>query len=451
MLGTAWLALRQANEALRNGRLEEAQRLLGQSAVQGHKKSWEALQQLARAFVDRGERSLRQDDPEAAWTDLLEAEKIGVADCGAEKLRHNLTRLGLAEVKVFLEAGEPRRAAEAIARLRDRSVRQPELKHLEDVAQDWVLAEELAARGEFNRSIQTVQRLRRFMPGQFPALDRFQQELERRHDAFASLLLKLHEAVDQGRWREVVQVSDQVLALAPQHAEARKFRQRAWQTIEPVTVIEAVKAEAAGTRNPPPTPPSRLLLWIDGVGGYLVCLGNRVSLGQATPESAAEVPLLADISRLHARLTRDTEGYLLEASRPVLVNGQGVEKALLQSGDRITLGSSCQLRFVQPVPVSATARLDLTSGHRLPLALDGVVLMADTLVLGPGSQVHIALPDLKQPVVLYRQKDGLGIRCPGSFLVDGQRCQERGNLRSSSSIVGDDFALAVEPVGARLV
>jgi len=55
MIGFAWLTLRQAQEALKNGRLEDAHRLLGQSAAQGHKRSWELLQQLARGFVQRGE------------------------------------------------------------------------------------------------------------------------------------------------------------------------------------------------------------------------------------------------------------------------------------------------------------------------------------------------------------------------------------------------------------
>jgi len=52
MLGTAWLTLRQAQEALKNGRLEEAQRLLSQSGAQGHRRSWNLLQQLARGYDD---------------------------------------------------------------------------------------------------------------------------------------------------------------------------------------------------------------------------------------------------------------------------------------------------------------------------------------------------------------------------------------------------------------
>src|SRR5207244_7009305 len=87
MLGTGWLTIRQAQEALKNGRLEEAHRLLGQSAAQGHKRSWELLQQLARGFVQRGEKHLHQDDAAAAWNDLMHAEQIAVAESGAGRLR----------------------------------------------------------------------------------------------------------------------------------------------------------------------------------------------------------------------------------------------------------------------------------------------------------------------------------------------------------------------------
>ncbi len=123
-------------------------------------------------------------------------------------------------------------------------------------------------------------------------------------------------------------------------------------------------------------------MWIDGVGGYLVCLGSRLTFGQAILDAHVDVPLVADVSRLHASLTRDAEGYVLEAVRPIQVNGQNLTRTLLQTGDRVTLGASCQFQFRLPVPISTTARLDLVSGHRLPLSVDAILLMADTLVLG---------------------------------------------------------------------
>src|SRR5262245_59435083 len=108
---------------------------------------------------------------------------------------------------------------------------------------------------------------------------------------------------------------------------------------------------------------ARFLLWIDGVGGYLVCLGSRLTFGHAAAGERVDVPLIADVSRLHASLTRDAEGYVLEAGRPVKINGQPTSRSLLRSGDRVTLGRSCQFIFRQPAALSATARLDFVSGH----------------------------------------------------------------------------------------
>jgi hypothetical protein len=192
------------------------------------------------------------------------------------------------------------------------------------------------------------------------------------------------------------------------------------------------------------------LLWIDGVGGYLVCLGTRVTFGQATANGPVDVPLYADLSRLHAELTRDEEGYVLETSREAAVNGERVRRTALRPGDRVTLGETCQFLFTLPVSVSPTARLDLVSGHRLPLAVDGVLLMAENLILGPGAQAHVTMPDAVGNVVFYRSKDGMGLRCPGPFRIDNEPFRDRATISWPCHISADTFSMTLEPVPTRL-
>jgi hypothetical protein len=451
MLGTGWLTIRQAQEALKIGRLEEAQRLLGQSAALGHKRSWDLLQKLAVGFVRRGQRHLQQQDLEGAWNDLLLAEQVGLGDDSAGvHLRQDLTRLGLEEVRTLLAGGDPGCAMSAAELLRGRAARHTDLQALEAAARDWLSARELADRGEFSSALQIVERLRQQLPD-VPPLEWLQQDLNRRREVYSPALGVLHEAVAACNWRKVVELADCVLAVAPQQVDARKARAQAWKAIEPPTI--------AGPQSPPkmnvttpkaPQKCERFLLWIDGVGGYLVCLANRVTLGQATPDAVVDIALYADISRHHATVTRDSGSYIAEASRPMQVNAQQTEQAVLQPGDRVTLGSSCQLQFTQPVPVSASARLDLVSGHRLALAVDAVLLMADTIVLGPAGPVHVSLPDLSLNVVLYRTKEGLAVRYPGSFQLDGQRVEERGQLGANSRIVIDDCCFTVEMCGTKI-
>jgi hypothetical protein len=452
MLGFAWLILRQAEEALTKGRLEEAQRLLSQPTARGHKRSWDLLQQVARGYVERGERRLRHDDGEAAWLDLIQAEQMGGTETGATRLRQALVSLGLTQVRALLEAGDPGRAVETVSQLGERSVRHPELKVLEDSARGWLQARELASRGEFGQALGTMDSVRRLLPGALPARALFHDELQERQRTFPFLLARLHGAAASSRWADVLALTEQVLALAPQHKEARKLRDLAWKAVQPATVAHTgvLPEEPASAEPELLETPYRFLLWIDGVGGYLVCLGGRVTLGQATPEASVDVPLFADVSRIHATITRDAEGYLLETVRRVQVNMQPVERTLLRPNDRVTLGACCQMVFRQPAAVSATALLEVVSGHRLPLALDGVVLMAETLILGPGTQAHVTVPGLKQAVVLFRHKDGLGVRCVGGLTVNGQKARDRALLGTTATVAGDDFAFAIEPVGERL-
>ena len=189
------------------------------------------------------------------------------------------------------------------------------------------------------------------------------------------------------------------------------------------------------------------VLWIDGVGGYLVCLSHRLTIGQANVDPPVDLALLADVSRHHATIQRDPEGYFLEAVRKVQMNGQKIDKALLRSSDRITLGNSCQLQFWQPVPVSTSARLDIVSGHRFAEPVQAVILMADTLVIGPSAQTHVQVPDMTQPLILYRTKNGLAARWPGEMQIAGKAYRERGPLEPGATLVTDQITLALERVG----
>src|SRR5262249_29547991 len=140
-------------------------------------------------------------------------------------------------------------------------------------------------------------------------------------------------------------------------------------------------------------------------------------------------------------------GYVLEALRPIRVNNETADKKLLQSGQRLTLGNTCQLLFRQDVPISASARLDLVSGHRFGLAVDGAVLIAETLVLGPAGQVHVTVPALKKPVILYRNREEIGIRSPDRLWMNGQVLNERGIVEPGCTVSGAEFSLALEPLG----
>lgn len=191
----------------------------------------------------------------------------------------------------------------------------------------------------------------------------------------------------------------------------------------------------------------RFLLWVDAVGGFLVCLGNEVVLGQPVAGQSVDVPILGDLSARHAVIRRVGEGYLLEPLRTVRIDGREIQqRTSLVDGQIIELGSAVKLRFRRPHPLSASARLEFVSRHRTQPSADAVLLVAESCVLGPSTSSHVPCRKWSEEVVLYRRGAQLFCRAPSAIEVDGQPCPAGGPLTMSSAVVGDDFALRLEPL-----
>ena len=186
------------------------------------------------------------------------------------------------------------------------------------------------------------------------------------------------------------------------------------------------------------------ILWVDGVGGYLVCAGTAVSLGQGFADPPADVPLLADVSRNHAVIRRDGERYWLEASKPASVNQKPATQTLLHNDDRIRLGDSCQLLFARPEPLSASARLTLVSGHRFGDPVDAVLLMAQTLTLGPQASAHVQVPELKERIVLIRDGTGLAVKSSSPIRSGTETSRDRATLKLGVPTTIEDVTLTLE-------
>ncbi len=189
----------------------------------------------------------------------------------------------------------------------------------------------------------------------------------------------------------------------------------------------------------------RFLLWIDAVGGYWVTMSDQVILGQ--PIDGIDVPILGDISKRHASICRDGEGYLIEALRPVHVNGQPVEgRTTLSDRSIIRLGERVELRFRRPHALSATARLEFVSGHRTQPSSDAVLLMAETCVLGPSGHSHVVCPRWPNEVVLFHRDGQLYCRTSGRVEIDGEETRRRGLITRNSRIQGDHFSFSLEAI-----
>jgi hypothetical protein len=191
----------------------------------------------------------------------------------------------------------------------------------------------------------------------------------------------------------------------------------------------------------------RFLMWIDGVGGYLVCEADEVVLGQPVPGSRVDVPIRGDLSRDHATIRRSGEGYLLVPRRTTRLNGREIrEPAPIADGATIELGHGVRLKFRQPHPLSRTARLEFVSRHRTQPPTDGVLLLAESCILGPAASAHVVCHAWQREVVLLNQAGELRCRTAGDFQVDGETSISPAPIGRSSRISGEDFSVKLEEV-----
>lgn len=194
------------------------------------------------------------------------------------------------------------------------------------------------------------------------------------------------------------------------------------------------------------TPPVSYTLWIDQVGAYLVCLADMVAIGgPAVGAHAADVSLLANLSRRHATLLRSGERYVLHAHAATALGGRPVlEKCDLCDGAELQLGSSVRMRFRIPSVVSGSARLEFLSDHRPAAAVDGVVLMSETCLLGPAVENHIRCPAWPSSLLLFRREGHLWVKGREDLFLDGQHAPAGGQLASGTIVTATDLRFRVE-------
>ncbi|MGP0064693.1 MAG: FHA domain-containing protein [Isosphaeraceae bacterium] len=534
MLGHWRMVLRQAEEAARVGRFEEAFTLATRPDVADHHHAVQFRSRLALDLIARATRRGAVDDLNGAVEDLDLAERMGAAPDSLAAARLSLADRVVEEVRTDLDAGEPARALERIEDLARHKISGPALRRSKEIAEAWQSALAEGRRGEFGRAQEQLDRAERLAAGAGAvaaqqAVAAAKVELENRQKTSAPKVEALYTLLSEGKWPAILTAAEALMAIVPEHPAARQARTRAWQEIAaigpsagqlpgrgvrgaqaamdnprhpagrepfgagaedkkpaggPAAAAEGIvwlageeSPQGVGTPLPSPEryarpvasprvapparpmarveaagPKGRFLLWVDGVGGYLVCMDDRIVLGRAGPDSHADIPLMGDLSRNHATLLRNGEGYLLQAHQASFVNGKPVvDQVVLHDGDVIRLGPTVELEFRQPSPVSATARLSIVSRHRLPLAVDGVLLMAETCIIGEAAQAHIPAPALKEPIVLYRQAGALWCRAAGAFDVDSRTCAARAPLTLHSSVLGDGFSFSLEPLGSQNV
>jgi len=211
----------------------------------------------------------------------------------------------------------------------------------------------------------------------------------------------------------------------------------------------AAVMSSAPTPTETAQPAARFHLWVDGVGAFLLCLGERVTLGgPADPNKQADVSLLANLSRRHVAFVRSGEGYVVEPfGQTWLGNRQISEPTPLADGYSVKLGPSVALRFRLPSVLSATGVLEFVSDHRPVHSVDAVIMMEETCLLGPGSEHHVRCVGWSETVVLYRRDEQFWCKSRHPVSVGGQPSPDGGPILPGDVVsIGGEHRFRLEPV-----
>ncbi len=184
-------------------------------------------------------------------------------------------------------------------------------------------------------------------------------------------------------------------------------------------------------------------LLIDGTGSVRLVRSAVVRIGRAGGLPGIEVPLPADVHRLHAEILCDDGTYVLTArDGTVEVNGRRVRQTLLRDGDRIRLGGSARMVFCQPSRQSDSAVLRLSDRCRLAGDVGTVVLFAGTCLVGPQRRCHVHTREGDSTLVVFERNGRLYARRCGR---DGRPTGEAVALPAGAPVeLGDLRLTAVE-------
>ena len=469
MFPTWRLKIWDARRALEAGQWEEASALLQEESVRDFLPAKRLSQEVASRLAHRAENRINADESSAGWKDLRLAAELGGSEEQVHQIRQAYTERCLQRVRQYLACGETAMASEQIDKLQRRHLGGQERRAWKLIIGLIARAKHLACHGKARAANENLQRAKLLLPDPEDTLadeiSQRQQQLREDADRLAELSGQLHDALSQEDWTRVLSLAEALLELAPEYETARQARRRAWKSVgmdatqvhktarqrQPVRGGVSLKSTRNGTAAKEDTMTEnkprgkRLVSWIDGVGGYLICLGDEVMIGQPTAPGHVDIPILADLSRRHASIRRDGEAYVLTPVHTVRVNGVEITgPTVLANDSTIELGSSVKMRFRKPHALSATAILTLESSHKTEPAVDGIVLMAESCILGSQKHSHICCRKWENDVVLFQRGNELYARSSEPLEVDGLPADTGIPLPANCRIEAENLALSFE-------
>lgn len=388
-------ALRLEDTAISEG--EAAQ--LGRRLERQRRAAEEARAQAAK--------HLGEGELEAAIRAVTELMAVAREEPASRELLVAAARQADAEIAKVFKLGQLERAASLIRQLDGLDAPGPERAHWREAL---LLAERSAqavAHGDWPRARICLRRLKAAVPSA-AWVSQAQKSVDRVEEASSDLQSgPLGHFVSTFRnGRGLPQSDAQTMEQTPER--------------EPLYPASPDREGARPVRSARRAKDERFLLWVEGVGTFLLLGAERTTVGRAGSSARPDVALSADIDGIHAEFLRVDHDYFLIPHGPTSVGGRQVERHLLADGDEVRLGKRSNLTFRLPSKLSPTAVLELGPGLRLEGDVRKIILLDGPLIFGSGAGCHVELKEGNGRVILSATKGGFRCRAPEPVVVDGR-------------------------------
>lgn len=178
-------------------------------------------------------------------------------------------------------------------------------------------------------------------------------------------------------------------------------------------------ANAPSSPREAPGAARRFVLWVDGIGTFVVIAAPRAVVGRYDASARPDIPLPGRLSGRAGEILRVDDRYVLRARDAAEVNGKSCAEKVLAPGDRIAFGASPAFSFYLPCPLSATALLRLDPPSMLPGKASDILLLDRFLVLGRKGLAHIKAPGGPLELLVFLRDGVPWARTAGTLLIDG--------------------------------
>jgi hypothetical protein len=158
----------------------------------------------------------------------------------------------------------------------------------------------------------------------------------------------------------------------------------------------------------PNTAADKYMLQVDGIGAYIVVVGDCLTLGPISSRTRPDIGFVTSPDDSAKTIERIEGDYFLSPGRK-----------LLCEGDKIDISSRCRMKFTQPNPASATACLALSSAKLPRSDIQSIILLDREMILGPSRNCHIQSGHVQENMTFFVRGGKLFYQGSQAVLCDG--------------------------------